>query len=172
MMAFTTERDGNGEIYVMRADGSAPVNVTNAPSRELSPDWQALPITPSAGQGPAGPSPVRDKKAPRIRLRVRTRQRAARAVRLSVSCDERCSVRAAATVRIAEKRKRLKLGTARRTLRANARANLRLKIRGARRRAVRRALRHDRAVTVSLRVTARDGEGNATSAGRVVQIVE
>ncbi|MGH9001158.1 MAG: hypothetical protein ACRDY7_17405, partial [Acidimicrobiia bacterium] len=36
------ERTGNGEIYVMGADGSDPENITNNPSFDGDPDWQAL----------------------------------------------------------------------------------------------------------------------------------
>lgn len=47
-IAFTTERDGNSEIYVMAAGGETPaapaINVTNAPgTREQSSDWQPQP---------------------------------------------------------------------------------------------------------------------------------
>jgi TolB protein len=38
-VAFTSERDGNGEIYVMRADGSQATNVTNNGADDLRPAW-------------------------------------------------------------------------------------------------------------------------------------
>jgi Tol biopolymer transport system component len=39
-IAFTSERDGNREIYVMNADGSKPVNITkNAARSDWSPAW-------------------------------------------------------------------------------------------------------------------------------------
>ncbi len=40
-IAFETRRDGNHEIYVMRADGGMPTNITNTPlpSDESRPSW-------------------------------------------------------------------------------------------------------------------------------------
>jgi hypothetical protein len=171
-MAFTSERDGNGEIYVMGADGSAPVNITNAPSRELSPDWQALPI-PGVGPLPTG-EPPRDRTAPRIRLRMRSRQSAHRtgSVRFSVSCDESCSVTASGRVRLKGKRTRLALGRARGAIVMDTRTTFRLKLSRNKRRTIRRALRSGRLVTATVRVSARDGVGNASSLRRVVQIVQ
>ncbi|MFQ5874860.1 MAG: TolB family protein, partial [Dehalococcoidia bacterium] len=38
-IAFTSDRDGNWEIYVMDADGSNPRNLTNLPIGEYEPAW-------------------------------------------------------------------------------------------------------------------------------------
>lgn len=38
-IAFASYRDGNPEIYVMNADGSAPTRLTNDPSRDDAPTW-------------------------------------------------------------------------------------------------------------------------------------
>jgi D-alanyl-D-alanine carboxypeptidase len=38
-IAFGSDRDGNAEIYVMSADGSNQVNVTNAPSGDFGASW-------------------------------------------------------------------------------------------------------------------------------------
>ena len=38
-IAFRSERDGNGEIYVMRADGLEPSRLTNHPARDAEPAW-------------------------------------------------------------------------------------------------------------------------------------
>jgi len=38
-LAFETDRDGNREIYVMNADGSAPTNLTNNPAFDADPAW-------------------------------------------------------------------------------------------------------------------------------------
>ena len=38
-IAFTSGRDGNGEIYVMAADGSAPRNLTRHEARDTKPAW-------------------------------------------------------------------------------------------------------------------------------------
>jgi len=38
-LAFVSERDGNPEIYVMNADGSNPIRLTNSPAEDLFPYW-------------------------------------------------------------------------------------------------------------------------------------
>ena len=38
-LAFVSERDGNGEIYVMNADGSAQENLTRQPAGDSHPSW-------------------------------------------------------------------------------------------------------------------------------------
>ncbi|MBM3242783.1 hypothetical protein FJZ31_41510 [Candidatus Poribacteria bacterium] len=38
-IAFISERDGNLEIYVMNADGSNPVKLTNNPAWDANPAW-------------------------------------------------------------------------------------------------------------------------------------
>ena len=38
-IAFTSERDGNFEIYAVNPDGSAPVNLTNNPTQDTHPAW-------------------------------------------------------------------------------------------------------------------------------------
>jgi len=38
-IAFATNRDGNDEIYVMNANGSAQVNLTNHTGSDLAPAW-------------------------------------------------------------------------------------------------------------------------------------
>ena len=38
-IAFVSDRDGNSEIYVMDADGSNPINLTQSPGLEGSPNW-------------------------------------------------------------------------------------------------------------------------------------
>jgi hypothetical protein len=41
MIGFTTDRDGNAEVYLMNADGTNPMNVTNAPaSSDGEPDFK------------------------------------------------------------------------------------------------------------------------------------
>ena len=38
-IAFSSDRDGNAEIYVMDADGGNPQNLTNNPHDDVSPSW-------------------------------------------------------------------------------------------------------------------------------------
>src|SRR5438132_14125627 len=38
-IAFTTNRDGNNEVYVMNADGSNPTNLTQSPAADEFPAW-------------------------------------------------------------------------------------------------------------------------------------
>jgi len=42
-IVFSSRRDGNFEIYVMNADGSSPVNLTNDPGGDISPTWAPCP---------------------------------------------------------------------------------------------------------------------------------
>lgn len=39
LIAFTSERDGNAEIYTMRPDGSEQINLTKSPSEDFRPMW-------------------------------------------------------------------------------------------------------------------------------------
>lgn len=39
LIAFQSERDGNAEIYVIRADGSGQMNLTNNPAADVAPAW-------------------------------------------------------------------------------------------------------------------------------------
>ena len=38
-IAFNSDRDGNGEIYVMNADGTEQKNLTNNPAQDWFPSW-------------------------------------------------------------------------------------------------------------------------------------
>ena len=39
MIVFSSIRDGNEEIYVMNADGSNQINLTDNPARDIIPSW-------------------------------------------------------------------------------------------------------------------------------------
>jgi Tol biopolymer transport system component len=39
LIAFTSDHDGNDEIYVMNADGSNPINLSNHAATEFGPSW-------------------------------------------------------------------------------------------------------------------------------------
>ena len=47
-IAFRSNRDGNNEIYVMDADGSNPLNLTNHPAFDANPSWSPTPPRPLA----------------------------------------------------------------------------------------------------------------------------
>jgi Tol biopolymer transport system component len=38
-IAFSTDRDGNLEIYVISMDGGNPYNLTNNPAQDRTPAW-------------------------------------------------------------------------------------------------------------------------------------
>jgi len=49
MIAFTSERsDPNGDIWIMRSDGSDPLRLTTDPVLDESPDWQPIPFSVGA----------------------------------------------------------------------------------------------------------------------------
>jgi hypothetical protein len=39
MIAFSTNRDGNAEIYRIKADGTSPTRLTTNTAQDLEPDW-------------------------------------------------------------------------------------------------------------------------------------
>jgi len=39
-IAFTSDRDGNREIYVMNADGSGQTRLTHDPAEDDTPSWR------------------------------------------------------------------------------------------------------------------------------------
>jgi TolB protein len=38
-IAFQSDRDGNGEVYVMNVDGSGQMNLSNDSAHDGEPDW-------------------------------------------------------------------------------------------------------------------------------------
>jgi hypothetical protein len=115
--------------------------------------------------------PVPDTRAPKLRVRVRRRQRALRrrGLVVSVRCSERCSLTARGKVKIA--RRTSKTGTARRTLAAGERERLRLPLRARLRRAIRRALARRKGVVARVTVKARDASGNSRSLTRRILVI-
>jgi len=41
-ITLSSNRDGNFEIYKMLTDGTGPVNLTDDPAGDFTPDWQPL----------------------------------------------------------------------------------------------------------------------------------
>jgi hypothetical protein len=56
LIAFSSSRDGNDEVYVMNADGSGQSNLSNNEWADLEPDWQPLPANQAPVCESAGPS--------------------------------------------------------------------------------------------------------------------
>ncbi len=52
-LAFVSDRDGDVELYVMRADGSGKTRLTHAPGADWLPRWVAAPAKGAVGPGPA-----------------------------------------------------------------------------------------------------------------------
>ncbi len=167
-IAFTSARDGNLEIYVMNRDGSSPTRLTNSPNIEQSPDWQ--PLAPGAGQPPSAPTTARDRKAPRLTLRLRKRQRALRrgSVVVRASCDEACFVVSSGKLRRSAGGS-FKLKRARRSLAAGVTGTLRLRVPKRAARALSASARK-RKVVARIKITARDAPANTRSLARRVRI--
>ena len=45
-IVFTSSRDGAYEIFIMYADGSNPVNLSNHPASDFDPAWSPLLASP------------------------------------------------------------------------------------------------------------------------------
>jgi hypothetical protein len=42
-IAFVSDRDGNGEVYVMNDDGTGQTNLANNPADDAQPAWSPAP---------------------------------------------------------------------------------------------------------------------------------
>jgi glucose/arabinose dehydrogenase len=122
-----------------------------------------LDVHVAAPPPPAPVAPVRDTSAPRIRVRVKRRQRLLKrhGAVAYVRCNETCAVRAAGVLRIGKRRFRLR-GAARTAQAAQATRRVRLKVRLKKRstRALRRAMRRGRRPLVRVGLRATDAAGN------------
>ena len=120
-----------------------------------------LPGAPAGGNGGAGNGvPAADGTAPRLRARVRRRQRVLRlrGAVAYVRCNEPCSVAARGRLRIGRRSYRMRPAASGAQAGTRARLKVRLTRRG--RRALPRALRRERRASVRLRLRARDAAGN------------
>ncbi len=111
--------------------------------------------------------PCADREAPALLVTAAARQRALRggAVAVRAACSERCTVRAAGTIRISKKRYRLR-GVRRTLARAGLAVKLRLKLTRRTRSAARRALRRKRRVTATITVGAVDSSNHRAKSRR------
>ena len=155
--------DACGEVYATSLNGpvyrltSGASNGCAAPVSAPAPGGGAPPAGPPVnGGGASGAAP--DRTAPTVRLTAARRQRARRTIRVTLSCDERCT--AALRARGLDRRAAL----AHRTLAPRARVGVRLTLTRAFQRALRRSLRRHRSVALIVRVRAVDAAGNGRSA--------
>jgi hypothetical protein len=109
-----------------------------------------------------------DRTGPRLLLTVRRLQRIVRqrGLVLRARCDEACTVRASARIKLPGARRSVALRRVTRSLAANARTRLKLKTSKRALRKLRRALRRKDRLGARLTVTAADPSGNRTVAKR------
>ncbi len=121
-------------------------------------------VDPAAGApAPLPPVTPGDTRAPRLRARVPRRQRVLklRGALAYAGCDERCTVAAAAVLKVGKRR--LKMRGVRRVAQASQqgrRTRLKVKLKRKQVRVLRRALRRGRRPTVRLTLRATDAAGN------------
>ena len=115
-------------------------------------------VGPQALPGPGGP--VADTTAPGLAVRARPRQRVLRlrGVIVYARCDEHCTLRAGATLRIG--RRKLLLRRVNAALTSNRRTRLRVDLRPRQQRLLRVAVRSGRRPKVGVRLRAIDAAGN------------
>jgi Tol biopolymer transport system component len=101
-IAFGSERDGNGELYVMNSDGSGSTRITHDPDGhgpyDGGPSWDPTSgpqPSPSAGVPKHGPHHQTRANGPRVVVRAKRRQRL-RARGLAIAVDAKPGVRVAA----------------------------------------------------------------------------
>ena len=156
----------DGYLYLSTGDGGG--------DDDLNGDAQSLgsllgkiiriDVDPAAGApAPLPPVTPGDTRAPRLRARVPRRQRVLklRGAVAYAGCDERCTVAAAAVLKIGKRR--LKMRGVRRVAQASQqgrRTRLKVKLRRKQVRVLRRALRRGRRPTVRLTLRATDAAGN------------
>jgi Ca2+-binding RTX toxin-like protein len=59
-IAFTSDRDGPAEIYVMNADGSGQANLSMNAAGDSEPDWQPIPVRCGGRRATLIGTPARD----------------------------------------------------------------------------------------------------------------
>ena len=127
-----------------------------------------------ASEAPSQAGTAADRRAPRLRLRVRAgrRQRPLRnrGVILRVRCDEPCRYRAGARISLGAGRGKVRARARTGSLSAGGVARLRLRLgpRGAA--SLRRALARRRIVRGRVEVRARDRAGNISRASRLIRL--
>jgi hypothetical protein len=162
--AGTTNRD----IWLMNADGTGQTAIDTNPAFDSSPDW-----------GPPAPAPPPDTNAPDLGVSGKKSQRLGKAVAVTSTCDEACTVLATGKLTIgkakvkrggAARAGKLKLKPAQASLAAGETAKLKLKLKGKSRKLAERALKRNAKVTAKLKLVATDAAGNDSTATRSVKL--
>jgi glucose/arabinose dehydrogenase len=161
----------DGYLYLSTGDGGGD-NDLNGDAQSLgSLLGKIIRINPNpSGAPPPPPAAPADTRAPRLRARVPRRQRVLklRGAIAYVGCNERCTVRATAVLRVGKRR--LKMIGVRRAARASQQARrttrLKVKLRRKQVRVLRRALRPGHHPTVRLTLRATDAAGNRSRKAR------
>jgi glucose/arabinose dehydrogenase len=157
----------DGYLYLSTGDGGGD-NDLNGDAQSLgSLLGKIIRIDPDPAPGTPAQPPVTlrvDRRAPRLRVRVPRRQRVLkqRGAIAYAGCDERCTIAAAAVLRIGKRRLRM-IGVrrpARAAQQQGRRVRLKVKLKRRHVRVLRRALRRGRRPTVRLRLRATDAAGN------------
>jgi hypothetical protein len=168
--------DGCGRVYAASLDGPVYRLASSGACAGPAPFAGFLPAAAPAGAAPG----AADTRPPVLTVSAPARQRALRLgyLRLRVTCDERCPLRASARIVIARAPAvaaaavPLHAGTVTRTLAPNARVALRLRLSRTTRARIARALaRPRRRATATVTVRARDAAGNVATRTVRVRIV-
>ena len=161
------EADETFQVALSNATGGANVGSPAGASVTILNDDVAPSGAPTPDQTTASGGPARDSTAPRLRLAAKRVQRAlkTKSLALSARCDEKCSLRAVARVKIG--RKNIVLGRARATGVTGRAAKMKLKLSRKSLARLRKAMRRGRARVV-LSVRAADAAGNAAAGSRKV----
>ena len=116
------------------------------------------------GRRVGNPPAAADRTGPRLHLTVRRLQRIVRqrGLELRARCDEACTARASARIKLPGTRRSVALRPVTKSLAANARTKLKLKTSKRALRKLRGALRQKRRLGARLTVTAADPSGNRT----------
>jgi dipeptidyl aminopeptidase/acylaminoacyl peptidase len=172
-VVFATGRFGNQDIASVGLDGSGLRQLTVDPATDDEPVWSAAAAPPVVAPGAAGPvgaggvagagTIARDLAAPRLTVRLATRQHLRRAISLVASCTERCRIRLAATVRTRGRKGAPRSRTLFRVLPAGRSVRVRLKLSRKRLAIVRRSLARGARVLATVSLVATDDAGNSAA---------
>jgi glucose/arabinose dehydrogenase len=163
----------DGYLYLSTGDGGGDNDLNGDAQSVGSLLGKILRIDVDRAPGAPAPLPpvaIRDRRAPRLRARVPRRQRVLklRGAIAYAGCDERCTVAAAAVLRVGKRRLRM-IGVrrpARAAQRQGRRVRLKVKLKRRQVRVLRRALRRGRRPTVRLTLRATDAAGNRSRRAR------